>query len=85
MHNVFSDVKGDQNKRAIDRVNLHQEKALGMQLHIINHVGSILGKKEYRLHFVPVSTLLTDNCNDRLSKSFRSPPKFMRVVSVVTK
>ena len=85
MHNVLSDVKGDQNKRAIDRANLQQAKALGMQLHIIYHAGWVLKINGHRLHFVPASALPTDDRNERLSRSFRSPPKFMHVISVVTK
>ena len=85
MHNVFFGGKGDQAKRAIDRVNLQLAKFLGMQLHILYHAGWVLKNNGNRRQFVPASTLITDDRNDHFSKSFRSLPKFMRVISVVTK
>ena len=84
MHNVFSGVEADHAQRAVDCFNLQLAKVSGLLAPIIYHAGWVL-KNGYRLHCVPASTLPTDDRNDRLSKSFRSSPKFMRVISVVTK
>ena len=85
MHNVFSGVEADHAQRAVDCFNLQLAKVSELLAPYNLSCGVGTKKNEYRLHCVPASTLPTDDRNDHLSKSFRSPPKLMRVISVVTK